>query len=176
MIDSSGVTAPNVTLGGVGGRSDSPVPDAQRTVYAESLRTPWWWYLAGVGIACLLAAEFHIAGIRLTDWIPFGTLVPLSIVIVWWLGHSTLQISDGELRIRGAHLPLRYISGSIALDDRTLRRVVGREGDPAAYVSIRPWIGPGVQLWLDDPDDPTPYWIVSSRHPDRVVAALRAAG
>jgi hypothetical protein len=145
-------------------------------VYSESLRTPWWWYVVGVFVAGLLAAEFHIAGVRLTDWIPFGTLIPLAIATVWWLGRSTLQIADGELRIRGAHLPLGYISGSIALDERTLRRVVGREGDPAAFVSIRPWIGPGVQLWLDDPDDPAPYWVVSSRHPDRVVAALRAAG
>jgi hypothetical protein len=132
--------------------------------------------VVGVFVAGLLAAEFHIAGVRLTDWIPFGTLIPLAIAMVWWLGRSTLQIADGELRIRGAHLPLGYISGSIALDERTLRRVVGREGDPAAFVSIRPWIGPGVQLWLDDPDDPAPYWVVSSRHPDRVVAALRAAG
>lgn len=145
-------------------------------MYSESLRTPWWWYVVGVFVAGLLAAEFHIAGVRLTDWIPFGTLIPLAIAMVWWLGRSTLQIADGELRIRGAHLPLGYISGSIALDERTLRRVVGREGDPAAFVSIRPWIGPGVQLWLDDPDDPAPYWVVSSRHPDRVVAALRAAG
>jgi len=51
--------------------------------------------------------------------------------------------------------------------------VVGREGDPAAYLQIRPWIGPGVQLWLDDPDDPTPYWLVSCRRPERVLAALR---
>jgi hypothetical protein len=56
-----------------------------------------------------------------------------------------------------------------------LRRVVGREGDPAAFVSIRPWIGPGVQVWLDDPEDPTPYWVVSSRHPARVVEALRGS-
>ncbi|HLY33444.1 MAG TPA: DUF3093 domain-containing protein [Jatrophihabitantaceae bacterium] len=157
-------------------RSESPAPNGQGTVYSEALRTPWWWYVVGVGVAGLLAAEFHIAGVRLTDWIPFGTLIPLSIGIVWWLGHSTLQIAEGELRIRGAHLPVRYISGSVALDDRTLRLVVGREGDPAAFVSIRPWIGPGVQVWLDDPDDPTPYWVVSSRHPDRVIAALRAAG
>jgi hypothetical protein len=27
---------------------------------------------------------------------------------------------------------------------------------------------------LDDPDDPTPYWLVSSRHPDRVLSALRS--
>jgi hypothetical protein len=142
--------------------------------YRETLRTPWWWFLIAVGVACLLAAEFHISGLRLTDWIPFGTLVPLSIVLVWSLGHSRLEIAGGELRIRGAHLPLQFVSGEIALDARTLRRVVGREGDPAAFVSIRPWIGPGVQIWLDDEDDPTPYWIVSTRHPERVVAAVRS--
>jgi hypothetical protein len=148
---------------------------AQPVAYRETLRTPWWWYPVAVGVACLIAAEFHISGLRLTDWIPFGTLVPLSIVLVWWLGRSRLEISGGELRVRGAHLPLRYVSGAVALDARTLRRVVGREGDPAAYVSIRPWIGPGVQVWLDDEDDPTPYWVVSSRYPDRVVAAVRAS-
>jgi hypothetical protein len=143
-------------------------------VYRETLRTPWWWYLVALGVASLLAAEFHIAGFRLTDWIPFGTMLPLSVVIVWWLGHSALEIRGGELHVRGAHLPLRYVSGAVSLDAPTLRRVVGREGDPAAYISIRPWIGPGVQLWLDDADDPTPYWVVSSRHPQRVVDLLRA--
>jgi hypothetical protein len=158
-----------------GTESPPPVGDAELT-YSESLRTPWWWYLVAVGVACLLAAEFHISGLRLTDWIPFGTLVPLSIVIVWWLGHSRLEIRGGELYIRGAHLPLQFVSGAVALDAATLRRVVGREGDPASFVSIRPWIGPGVQLWLDDPDDPAPYWIVSTRRPNRVVEVLRAAG
>jgi hypothetical protein len=149
---------------------------ASHVLYSEPLRTPWWWYLVGAGVASLFAAEFHVAGVRALDWIPFCTLIPLALAIVWSLGRSKLEIADGELQIRGAHVPLRFISGSVALDARTLRRVVGREGDPAAFVSIRPWIGPGVQLWLDDPDDPTPYWVVSSRHPDRVVAALRAAG
>jgi hypothetical protein len=143
-------------------------------IYRERLHTPWWWYLVGLGCAALLAAEFHVSGLRLTDWIPFGTLLPLSVVIVWSLGHSTLEISGGELRVRGAHLPLAYISGSVALDAQTLRRVVGREGDPAAFVTIRPWIGPGVQVWLDDAEDPTPYWVISSRQPRRVVELLRA--
>jgi Protein of unknown function (DUF3093) len=152
---------------------DAPVRGA--VAYQEGLRTPWWWYAVSIGVACLLAAEFHISGLRLTDWIPFGTLVPLSILLVWWMGRSRLEISGGELRIRDAHLPLHYVSGAIALDGPTLRRVIGREGDPAAFVSIRPWIGPGVQIWIDDEDDPTPYWVVSSRHPDRVVAAIRNA-
>jgi len=141
--------------------------------YRERLRTPWWWYPIGIGVASLLAGEFHISGLPLTDWIPFGVLVPAAILIIWALGRGELAISDEELRIRGAHISLRYISGAVALDANTLRRVVGREGDPQAFVSIRPWIGPGVQLWLDDADDPTPYWVVSTRHPAGVVGLIR---
>jgi hypothetical protein len=170
------VTAGNVTLAHMSTDAEHTVPsDRTGVLYRERLSTPWWWYPVGLFVAGLLAAEFHVSGLRLTDWIPFGTLLPLAAVIVWITGRSELKIADGEVRIRGAHLPLRYISGWIALDPNTLRRVVGREGDPAAFVQIRPWIGPGVQLWLDDPDDPTPYWVVSTRHPDRLVAALDAA-
>ncbi|MEO8888872.1 MAG: DUF3093 domain-containing protein [Jatrophihabitantaceae bacterium] len=152
-----------------------PNTDARALSYCERLRTPWWWYLVAIGVGSILAAEFHIAGMSATDWIPFGTVLPLSCLLVWWMGHSSLEITQGELRIRGAHLPLEFVSGCVALDPRTLRLVIGREGDPAAYISIRPWIGPGVQLWLDDPHDPTPYWIVSSRHAQKVVDLLRAA-
>jgi hypothetical protein len=31
-----------------------------------------------------------------------------------------------------------------------------------------------VLVVLDDPEDPTPYWLVSCRRPDRVLAALRS--
>jgi hypothetical protein len=155
--------------------SETPATGSTQLRYREPLRAPWWWYVVAIAIAALLGAEFHIAGLPLTDWLPYGILLPLAVAIVWWLGHSALEVADGELRIRGAHLPLRYVSGAVALDAATLRRVVGREGDPAAFVSIRPWIGPGVQFWVDDPDDPTPYWIVSSRRPERVVELLRSA-
>jgi hypothetical protein len=143
--------------------------------YREQLRTPWWWYLVALFVASLLSAEFHMGGLPLTDWIPWSTLLPLSVLFVWWLGRSRVEIRDGELRVRGAHLPLEVVSGVVALDSATLRRVVGREGDPAAFVSIRPWVGPGAQLWLDDPDDPAPYWVVSTRHPQQLVALIRSA-
>jgi Protein of unknown function (DUF3093) len=141
--------------------------------YRERLRTPWWWYPIAIGVAALLAAEFHVAGLPLTDWIPFGVLVPIAVLIVWSLGRAQLSISTDELSIRGAHIPLRFVSGAVGLDATTLRRVVGREGDPQAFVSIRPWIGPGVQVWLADPEDPTPYWVISTRQPSQVVTLLR---
>jgi len=39
----------------------------------------------------------------------------------------------------------------------------------------RPWIGGAVQVLLDDPADPTPYWVVSTRHPVELAEALLAA-
>jgi hypothetical protein len=159
-----------------GGTARRSQAGASPSGYRERLRTPYWWYPVGLAVAVILAAEFHVSGFPLTDWIPFLTLLPLSVAIVWGLGRTRLTITAEELSIRGAHVPLRYISGVVALDARTLRRLIGREGDPQAFVAIRPWIGPGVQLQLDDPDDPTPYWVISSRHPDRVTALLRADG
>ena len=54
------------------------------------------------------------------------------------------------------------------------RRVLGPHLDPAAFVLHRGWIGPVVRLRQTDPEDPTPYWVFSTRHPDRLVEALRA--
>lgn len=142
--------------------------------YRESLRTPLYWYPIALFVAGLLAAEFHVSDIALSDWLAFGILLPASLVLVWAFGRGRLEIIDGDLRVRGAHIPLREISGAVALDETSLKRLVGREGDPAAFISIRPWIGPGVQLWLDDPEDPTPYWIVSTRHPHEVVDLVRS--
>jgi Protein of unknown function (DUF3093) len=159
--------------GETGDAASSPDPPTTSTQYRETLRTPWWWYPVALSVAILLAAEFQISGYSLTVWIPFLTLLPFSVAIVWSLGRSRLTISPTELSIRNAHLPLRYVSGVVALDARTLRRVIGREGNPRAFVATRPWIGPGIQLQLDDPDDPTPYWVISTRHPDRVMTLLR---
>lgn len=121
----------------------------------------------------MLVAEFRVAGLGLTVWIPFGTMLPISVGMVWFLGRSKLEVVNREVRVRGAHLPLTFVTRVVALDARTLRLVVGREGDrPRSFRSGRGW-GPGAQLWLDDEDDPAPYWVVSTRHPEKFVSVIR---
>jgi hypothetical protein len=150
-------------------------PDRPATSgYRERLTTPWWWYPVGLAVAAVLAAEFRIADEHLTVWIPFGVMLPGACLIVWSMGRQQVVVDDTELRIREAHLPRWAVESVIPLDAGTLRKLVGRFGDPAAFVATRPWIGPGVQIILADPDDPTPYWIVSTRHPEELARALRS--
>ena len=143
-------------------------------VYDERLRTPWWWYVVAALVAATLAAEFYLADHGIKIWLPYLVLIPIAVAIVWSMGRQRVTVQGGEIRVREAHLPLSVVESVIALDPRTLRRLVGREGDPQAFVAIRPWIGPGVQILLDDPDDPAPYWVVSTRHPRQLIAAMAA--
>ena len=159
-------------------RPSPSAPSGSATSYRETLYAPWWWYLVAVFAAGLLAVEAQISVLDFTDWIVLCVLVPVFAVLVWSLGRWRVEIvgsgMDAELRVRGAHIALQDVGGAVVLDARTLRRVVGREADPAAFVTIRPWIGPGMQLWVDAPDDPTPYWVVSTRHPEQLLDAVRA--
>jgi hypothetical protein len=40
---------------------------------------------------------------------------------------------------------------------------------------LRPYIKTAVEITLDDDDDPVPYWLISTRNPEPLAAALRDA-
>jgi len=64
------------------------------------------------------------------------------------------------------------ISDVVALDAAGKREALGVGAHPLAFVIQRPWIGPAVQVLLDDPADPTPFWVISTRHPVELATAL----
>lgn len=150
----------------------------QTVRYRERLWVPWWWWLPGLGLAALIALEVNQGVRALPDWLPFAVLLPVGAIALLWLGRTELRITgndgDTELWIGGAHLPVAVISRAAEVPRSAKSAALGRQLDPAAYVVHRAWVGPMVLLVLDDPDDPTPYWLISARRPDKVLAALTA--
>ena len=98
-----------------------------------------------------------------------------------WLGRVEIRViadpnvqGGVELWAGEAHLPVNVIARSAAVAPSAKSAALGRQLDPAAFVLHRAWVGPMILVVLDDPDDPTPYWLVSCRHPERVLSALRS--
>lgn len=154
---------------------------ATQTVrYRERLSVPWWWWLPGFGLAGLIAYEVDMGIDALPDWVPFAVLLPVAAVVLVWFGRTEVRVLGGpgesggdvELWVGAAHLPMSVVSRRALVPRTAKSAALGRQLDPAAYVVHRAWVGPMVLLVLDDPDDPTPYWLVSTRHPERVLAAL----
>ncbi len=112
----------------------------------------------------------------LRAWLPYVLLLPIPIWFLVWLSRLRVEVQsvDGttELRVGRAHLPLSAIARAAAVPASAKSAALGRQLDPAAYVQHRPWVGHMVLIVLDDPDDPTPYWLISTRKPARVLAAL----
>lgn len=88
---------------------------------------------------------------------------------------AVVRVEDGRLTAGPATIPVDALGPVARLDAEEARRVRGPASDPAAYHLIRGWIPGGILAEVVDPADPTPYWFVASRHPDRLAAAIEAA-
>ncbi|MGB3286122.1 MULTISPECIES: DUF3093 domain-containing protein [Mycobacteriaceae] len=151
---------------------------ASQTVrYREQLWVPWWWWPLGFVGNGLMAYEVRLGLRSLPGWLPFAVFFAITVAALLWLGRIQVRVveTDGEVElwVGEAHLPAGVIARSAEVPQSAKSAALGRQLDPAAYVVHRGWVGPMVLIVLDDPDDPTPYWLVSCRHPQRVLAALQ---
>ncbi len=140
--------------------------------FDERLSVPLWWYLPVLGVAVLLGAEVHMGYPGIRSWIGYAITVPLFLGALFWLGRIRVRVVDGELRAGEATLPLRYVGQVDVVPPEGKQVALGPELDPAAHLVHRAWVGPVVRIEVTDPDDPTPYWILSVRDTDGLVAAL----
>lgn len=112
-------------------------------------------------------------------------LMPIAILACLWLSREQISVQheasdgaepenpSGTLHIKGrAHLPLSVIARTVSVPASARSAAMGRQLDPEAFVAQRSWVKTMVLIVLDDPADPTPYWLVSSRHPERLMTAL----
>jgi len=132
----------------------------------------WIWastLLLGAS-AGLVAAPFGDTA-ALTTALAAAALL-LAGLIAWT---PTVGVLADELVAGRARIPVGLVGPAQPLDSEQLRREHGTGLDARAYLCMRGWIATGVRVQIDDPQDPTPYWLVSSRHPQQLVAALDAA-
>jgi hypothetical protein len=141
--------------------------------YREKL-APSWWMVASTALfvpATLL--------IFLPLSVPLGITVGVGLWLastgVLWFFAPTIGINEKELRAGKARIDLRFISNMEIYrhTDATAQR--GTQLDARAWLVLRPWVDPVVKISLNDPQDPTPYWLVSSRTPEKLVDAWRAS-
>jgi hypothetical protein len=86
-----------------------------------------------------------------------------------------IEVTDAGLHAGAATLPLECIGTTTAFygDDAQLER--GQRLDARAWLLIRGWVSPVLKVEVVDEKDPAPYWLVSTRQPDAVIAAITAA-
>jgi hypothetical protein len=146
------------------------------TAYRERLTAPlsWWITVVAFGLVCgwiLLVATNRPIAIGAAV---LGTGVAGA--LVWAYGSVVVESGPNGLRVGPAHLSPRHMGDVVALDPRGFREQLGPQADARAWLRTRPYIEAGVRVEVVDRSDPTPYWLVSSRRPEALVAALGQTG
>lgn len=139
--------------------------------YRERLTPPpTYWVLAGLFALSMLAAlGFYLGPV----WGVGAALVALAVpTAVFGVAAVQVVVTDTELRVGRANIELRYLGPVQALDAAATRARSGAAADARAFLVLRPYIATAVEVTLADPDDPAPYWLVSSRRPRVLAAAL----
>ena len=155
-------------------------------MYSERLWVPIWWWVVALALAALIGFELGLALRGIQAWILMVAMVPLAALLCVWLSRDQISVThaagsdprspEGTLDIKGrAHLPLAAIARTVSVPASARIAAMGRQLDPEAFVAQRPWVKTLVLIVLDDEDDPTPYWLISSRRPDRLMEALGSA-
>ncbi len=151
----------------------TPSPATSGTArFDERLSVPLWWYLPAVAVAVLLGAEVHMGYPGVRSWIGYAITVPLAVLVLVGLGRIRVRVTDDELQVGTARLALRYVGRVDVVAKRDKQIALGPQLDPAAFMMHRAWVGPVVRIEVIDPDDPTPYWVLSVRDPDAFLRAL----
>jgi Protein of unknown function (DUF3093) len=140
--------------------------------YRERLLVPVSWWLLAVPVIALLGGEVY-AG--------FGGVIPVLVYAVFILvvggflvawGAASVEVAGGTLRAGGASLPLSRAGDAVALDEKQAAQLRGPRADPAARLLLRPYLKRAVYIGLADPGSGVPYWLVATRHPAELAAAI----
>jgi hypothetical protein len=155
---------------------EPPLPEQPgHGLYNERLGVPLrWWALATMFLASMLVAFLVATPL----WVALsGTILLTAAVVAVFIGYGSarIRVDDGVLRAGRAHIDVRHLGDALALDAAASRALAGREADARAYLLLRPYLSRGVRVDVVDPDDPTPYWLLGTRHPDQLVAAIESA-
>ena len=152
--------------------SGTPNPHGHGPVYRERLAAPWWWWPFGLTVAGIVAAEVHGGNGGLQAVLPYAICFPVAVGVLLLLSRGRIELAgDGQLRVPGARIDIAHLAAGTAYDPKTAKALL-RGADPLAYTATRPFIGTGVHLEIDDPADDTPYWLVSSRRPQELLASI----
>ncbi|WP_369052354.1 DUF3093 domain-containing protein [Kineococcus terrestris] len=138
-----------------------------------------WWPAPGSWASSLVV----VAGAALVPLPIWGTAAALAGAVLGALVSAAVLLSlatrtrleDGAFHVGRARLPLEVVSGVDPVLPAQRRAALGTQLDARAHLAIRSWVPGAVRVHLDDPRDPAPYWMVSTRRPRELAAALSAA-
>ena len=152
-----------------------PLPDMNDelsgVIYFEKSKLPLkiWIFVLGMSVS-----------IYLSIWAPLGVIPALLTTIFFTFGmlillermKTSIKITEDFLYANQAKIEMKYIKSAMHLNKQEFKRLNGVAADPAAYLATNFWTHTGVKIEINDKNDPTPYWLISTNSASELIKKL----
>jgi hypothetical protein len=120
------------------------------------------------------------ASIYLAIWAPLGQIPALvstilsvfGLVILSQKKQTTILVEQNMLYVNNAKIDLKFVKKATALNKDEFKNLNSAGADPAAFLATNFWTNIGVKVELNDKNDPTPYWLISTKRAEELVKKL----
>lgn len=140
--------------------------------FRERVIPPWWVFSLTLLFIPVSLVVFLPIDVTL-GWI-FAAVLIAAGVLGLIAASPRIRVEDGTLYAGRAHIPVSELGTATALDKVEGRRALGVGYDAAAFHSTAPWTMQLLRIEVEDPDDPTTAWVLSTRKADELLRALGA--
>ncbi|WP_396668308.1 DUF3093 domain-containing protein [Microbacterium sp. R86528] len=141
--------------------------------YRERLG-PSLWVLVSAGVVAPMAA-LVFAPLNTTLALVIGAALGLLTVVLLVSLAPVVSVENDVLRAGRAHISTELLGEPEVHSGESARHARGTGLDPRAWHLIRGGIDAVVVVPNLDPEDPAPAWVICSRTPERLAAAIRRA-
>lgn len=104
-----------------------------------------------------------------------GIVSYVMLVLVFMLMSRRIELRGTTLIAGHASIDTRHLGDATALDPHELRILIGHRADARAFLMVSGWVKGGIRVDITDPDDPTPYWVITTRKPQELIDAIAAS-
>jgi hypothetical protein len=129
-----------------------------------------WWLIATALVLTLWVITAVPAG-NVAGFAVAGVATVLLVTLFLRYG-AVVEVDAQTLRAGRARIERHYLGTAEALTGEAARNAFGRDCDPKAYLVLRSYAPGAVRVEVTDPQDPAPYWLIATRNPQRLAAAL----
>ncbi|MBU1249649.1 MAG: DUF3093 domain-containing protein [Actinobacteria bacterium] len=142
-------------------------------VFRERLHPSPWLHL--VALLALPASMLVLAPVSLPAGVVTGVVLSGGLILLLWALAPVIEIAEGVLTAGRARISLRLLGSVEIARGEEARQARGPGLDARAWLLLRGDVDPVVRIEIADADDPTPYWLISSRRPDDLAIAISSA-
>ena len=108
-----------------------------------------------------------------------GSVLGAGLTLVCWLTlivtSARITVGEGLLAVGRARIPVKFLAVGREIEGEQRFAERGPKLNALAFVRFQAGVKPLVRFDVIDIEDPTPYWLISTRRPAKLIAAVEAA-